>query len=210
MVTRLMESTYGDYTDGEFVGQKQSLIRKLIEEVDENVVEGRCTLLTSLINAKVEIGYFMSEEVVNLLYQLADKNIALGLKLIRSLIEAYNSDRPKAAQGDDPSSLRNYTIGKTEEEIKEGEMITVVKCGIEHLKPYVKQLIAETSSVSFGERIESNTISHRCMDIGAAKGKYCRVVQGVGECGGACNAFESAGQEEHVYYSPCENLRNIP
>lgn len=109
MVTRLVESTYGECTDGEFVGQKQSLIRKLVEEADENSAEGRCTLLTSLINAKVEIGYFMSEEVVNLLYQLADKNTALGLKLIKSLMESYNSDKSKIVQGDDPSSIRNHT-----------------------------------------------------------------------------------------------------
>jgi len=109
MITRLMETIYGDSNDPEFINQKQSLIKKLIEDIDENTIEGRYNLLISFINGKVEITYFMSEEIVNLLYQLVEKNTTFGLKLIKALMEAYNSEKSKPIQESEISRLLNNT-----------------------------------------------------------------------------------------------------
>ena len=97
MMAKLMGASYGDSTNGIYIKQRQDMIKRLIEDPDETNIEGRFRILYELIQLNNEISYFVSDEVVDLLYQYASKNPSLGLKLIAAFNDLYNTEKTRMA-----------------------------------------------------------------------------------------------------------------
>ena len=97
IMTKLMGASYGDSTNGTYIKQKQDMIKRLVEDPDETNIEGRFRILYELIQLNNEISYFFSDEIIDLLYQYASKNSSLGLKLISTLNDLYNTEKTKMA-----------------------------------------------------------------------------------------------------------------
>lgn len=106
MLTKLMENCYGDSTDTNFIAQKQIFIKALIEEIDETNVEGKCSIIMFLLHNNVEVPYFLTEEIVTLLYQLADKYPVSGLGLIKTLIESHNAEKTKGTNINESGKIK--------------------------------------------------------------------------------------------------------
>ena len=107
LIVRLLESVYGESVSKIYLNLKRKLIKRLIEDEEESNLEGRYSVMNAIIHTNLEIPYFMSDEIVNLLFKYTERNPSLGLALLKCLNEMHNTEREKITSNQNASAYMN-------------------------------------------------------------------------------------------------------
>ncbi len=141
MLQKLIETGFGDAADEKIEAQKHDLIRLLVQ----NYLHWECVV--SLVEAKIELRHFLTEEIIGRIYEIISENeaaINMGLRLLKSILVSGNAplEKPRI-----PVEFLEPGKEEAKAELVKLDFSAVIKHGIERL-PFFAKYLTKPAKVS--------------------------------------------------------------